>query len=53
MCDILSEVHMTKGKIISYVLRLEGDDNNPFYIYCGMSQDMELRMLDHARGQGR
>ena len=39
---------MTKGKIISYVLRLEGDDHNPFYIYCGHTRDGEIRMLQHT-----
>ena len=37
--------HHSKGKFVSYVLRLEGDEHAPFYIYCGSSQDIELRML--------
>ena len=37
--------HHSKGKYVSYVLRLEGDEHAPFYIYCGSSQDIELRML--------
>ena len=43
-----SEIHHTKGKICSYVLRLEGDETHPFYIYCGHTRDIELRMLQHT-----
>ena len=44
----LSEVHKTRGKIISYVLKLEGDADHEFYIYCGMTNDGEKRMLQHT-----
>ena len=37
--------HHSKGKYVSYCLRLEGDEHAPFYVYCGSSQDIELRML--------
>ena len=36
------EVHRTKGKVCSYVLRCEGDR-----IYCGHTKDLELRLLQH------
>ena len=36
----MDEVHKTKGKICSYVLRCEGDR-----IYCGPTKDLEVRML--------
>ena len=42
---MLHDPHHSKGKCCSYVLRLEGDSNAEFYIYCGSSQDIELRML--------
>ena len=31
----LSEIHKTKGKICSYVLKLDGDAEHDYYIYCG------------------
>ena len=40
--------HFCKGVICSYVLKLEGDEHAPFYIYCGYSQDGEQRMLAHT-----
>ena len=42
---MLHDPHHSKGKCCSYVLRLEGDASAPFFIYCGSSQDIELRML--------
>ena len=39
----MDEVHKTKGKICSYVLRFEGDR-----IYCGHTKDLEVRMLQHT-----
>ena len=39
----MDEVHKTKGKICSYVLRCEGDR-----IYCGHTKDLEVRMLQHT-----
>ena len=45
----LSEIHRTKGKICSYVLKCEGDENFPFYVYCGYTaKDLEKRMLQHS-----
>ena len=44
----LSQVHKTKGKICSYVHKLDGDSVHDFYIYCGMTKDAEYRMLQHA-----
>ena len=41
----MDEVHKTKGKIVSYVLRCEGDR-----IYCGHTKDLEVRMLQHTGG---
>ena len=37
--------HGCRGIICSYVLKLEGDEQHPFYIYCGYSCDAEKRML--------
>ena len=37
--------HHCKNKICSYVLKLEGDEHAPYYIYCGMTSDIEQRML--------
>ena len=39
----MDEVHKTRGKICSYVLRCEGDR-----IYCGHTKDLEVRMLQHT-----
>ena len=44
----ISEVHKTKGKICSYVLKLDGDAASEYYIYCGMTKDAEYRMLQHT-----
>ena len=44
----LSQVHKCRGLWVSYVLRCEGDDDAPFYIYVGVSQDAELRCLAHT-----
>ena len=41
----LSEIHKTKGKICSYVLKLDGDAEHDYYIYCGYTRDVEYRML--------
>ena len=40
--------HHCKGKIVSYCLRLEGDELAPFYVYCGWTSDIEVRMLAHT-----
>ena len=42
------EIHKTKGKICSYVLRCDGDDVHPWYVYCGYTTDLEVRMLQHT-----
>ena len=44
----LSQVHRCKGLWVSYVLKCEGDDDAPYYIYVGVSQDVELRCLAHT-----
>ena len=38
----MDEVHKTKGKICSYVLRCEGDR-----IYCGHTKDLEAVSYTH------
>ena len=40
-----ADPHSCRGKIASYVLKLDGDEQHDFYIYCGYSADIELRML--------
>ena len=47
MLDI-SEVHRTKGKICSYVLKCDGDEEHDAYYYCGTTNDLEYRMLQHT-----
>ena len=42
------DIHKTKGKICAYVLRLDGDDVHPWYIYCGFTSYLEVRMLQHT-----
>ena len=44
----LDEIHKTKGKICSYVLKCDGDAEHPYYIYCGYTKDVEYRMLQHT-----
>ena len=44
----LDEIHKTKGKICSYVLKCDGDAAHPYYIYCGYTKDVEYRMLQHT-----
>ena len=44
----LSAVHRCRGLWVSYVLKCEGDEEAPYYIYVGVSQDVELRMLAHT-----
>ena len=41
-------VHKRKGVICSYVLKLDGDEQNDFYIYVGWTSDLEKRMLEHT-----
>ena len=45
---MLGLVHKQKGTICSYVLKLEGDSNNEFYVYVGWTNDLEKRMLEHT-----
>ena len=45
---MLDLVHKQKGIICSYVLKLEGDEESDYYIYCGWSKDLEKRMLEHT-----
>ena len=44
----IGEVHRTKGKICTYVLELEGDQDNEAYFWVGYSQDLEKRILQHC-----
>ncbi len=44
----LDEIHKTKGKIYSYVLKCDGDTEHPYYIYCGYTKDVEYRKLQHT-----
>ena len=44
----LSAVHRCRGLWVSYVLKCEGDEESPYYVYVGVSQDVELRMLAHT-----
>ena len=44
----LEEIHKTKGKICSYVLKCDGDAAHSYYIYCGYTKDVEYRMLQHT-----
>ena len=45
---MLSEVHKTRGKICSYVLKCDGDEEAESYYYCGVTTDLEVRMLQHT-----
>ena len=36
--------HHCQGQICSYVLKLQGDEDADFYIYCGYTKDIEKRM---------
>ena len=44
----LSAVHRCRGLWVSYVLKCEGDEESPYYVYVGVGQDVELRMLAHT-----
>ena len=46
----VSEVHKTKGKICSYVLKCTPPANSEkdAYYYVGMTEDVERRMLQHT-----
>ena len=46
----VSEVHKTKAKICSYVLKCAApaDSEKDAYYYVGMSEDLEKRMLQHT-----
>ena len=45
MLDLL---HKQKGTICSYCLKLEGDEENDYYVYVGWTKDLEKRMLEHT-----
>ena len=45
---MLGLVHKQKGTICSYCLKLEGDDENEYYVYVGWTNDLEKRMLEHT-----
>ena len=40
--------HHCQGQICSYVLKLQGDEEADFYVYCGYTKDIEKRMLAHT-----
>ena len=44
----VEDIHKTKGKICSYVLRCDGDDVHDYHIYCGYTKDIEVRLLQHT-----
>ena len=44
----IGEVHRTKGKICTYTLLLEGDEEHDEYFWVGYSQDLEKRILQHC-----
>ena len=46
------DIHSCKGVRCAYVLRCSGGTRWPFTIYCGHTQDIEMRILDHAMGNG-
>ena len=46
------DIHTCAGKKIAYVLRCSGGGRWPFTIYCGHTGDVEMRILDHAMGNG-
>ena len=43
----VSEIHWTRNKICSYVLKLEGDASREAYYWVGYSCDLEKRILQH------
>ena len=45
---MLGLVHKQKGTICSYCLKLEGDEENEYYVYVGWTTDLEKRMLEHT-----
>ena len=45
---MLDLVHKQKGTICSYCLKLEGDEENDYYVYVGWTKDLEKRMLEHT-----
>ena len=45
---MLGLIHKQKGTIYSYCLKLEGDEENEYYVYVGWTNDLEKRMLEHT-----
>ena len=45
---MLNLIHKQKGTICSYCLKLEGDEENEYYVYVGWTNDLEKRMLEHT-----
>ena len=45
-------IHHCQGKRCAYVLKCSGGGRWPYTIYCGHTQDIEMRILDHAMGNG-
>ena len=45
-------VHKCRGRHCAYVLRCAGDERYPYYIYCGHTSDIEVRVMAHACGRG-
>ena len=48
----MDEVHRFRGCHVSYALRLQGPDDDDWMVYCGSTQHIAQRMMDHARGRG-
>ena len=49
----LSDVHKFRGSHVSYAIKTVGDDPcDAFCVYVGSTSDIEMRMMNHARGRG-
>ena len=50
--ELPNAIHHCHGKRCAYVLKCSGGGRWPFTIYCGHTTDIEMRILDHAMGNG-
>ena len=50
--ELQGAIHHCQGKRCAYVLKCSGGGRWPFTIYCGHTSDVEMRILDHAMGNG-
>ena len=50
--ELPNAIHHCQGKRCAYVLKCSGGGRWPFTIYCGHTTDIEMRILDHAMGNG-